>query len=134
MDWSTDPTVAAAYFAHRLTVETDVSDVHAALESGDPGFVLVDVRSREAWDQGHVPGAVHAPGGDLVTDGPVVVRLNPADLERIPESALAQVPDHVRVVGDPAVEPAGAIADAGVSRVDAQLGPALQRVREVLGA
>lgn len=68
------------------------------------------------------------------TDGPVVVRLNPADLERIPESALAQVPDHVRVVGDPAVEPAGAIADAGVSRVDAQLGPALQRVREVLGA
>ncbi|KQS66953.1 rhodanese-like domain-containing protein [Modestobacter sp. Leaf380] len=73
MDWSTDPTVAAAYFAHRLTVETDVSDVHAALESGDPGFVLVDVRSREAWDQGHVPGAVHAPVGDLVTDGPVVV-------------------------------------------------------------
>lgn len=67
-------------------------------------------------------------------DSPVVVRLHPDDLARIPESALAQVPDTVRLVGDPSVEPAGAIADAGVSRVDAQLGPALQRVREVLGA
>ncbi len=66
------------------------------------------------------------------TDGPVVVRLHPDDLERIPASALDQVPDHVRLVGDPAVEPAGAIADAGVSRVDAQLGPALERVRAVL--
>lgn len=73
MDWSTDPAVAAAHFAHRLAVETDVSDVHAALESGDAGFVLVDVRSRESWDQGHVPGAVHAPRGEGEWDSPVVL-------------------------------------------------------------
>ena len=64
-DWSTDPADAAAHFARRLAVETDVSDVHAALESGAPGFVLLDTRSPEAWDQGHVPGAVHLPGREL---------------------------------------------------------------------
>jgi rhodanese-related sulfurtransferase len=64
-DWSTEPAVAAAHFARRLAVETDVSDVHAALESGDPGFVLLDSRSREAWDQGHVPGALHLPGREV---------------------------------------------------------------------
>ena len=65
MDWTTAPADAAAHFAHRLAVETDVSDVHAALESGDPGFVLLDSRSREAWDQGHVPGALHLPGREV---------------------------------------------------------------------
>ena len=65
MDWTTAPADAAAHFAHRLAVETDVSDVHAALESGDPGFVLLDSRSQEAWDQGHVPGALHLPGREV---------------------------------------------------------------------
>jgi rhodanese-related sulfurtransferase len=44
---------------------TDVSDVHAALESGDPGFVLLDSRSADAWAEGHVPGAVHLPGREI---------------------------------------------------------------------
>ncbi|MGY1843264.1 rhodanese-like domain-containing protein [Modestobacter sp. SYSU DS0875] len=65
LDWSTPPADAAAHFAHRLAVETDVSDVHAALESGDPGFVLLDSRSAEAWAQGHVPGALHLPGREI---------------------------------------------------------------------
>ncbi|HEV7728080.1 MAG TPA: rhodanese-like domain-containing protein [Modestobacter sp.] len=63
--WSTDPADAAAHFARRLAVETDVSDVHAALESGTPGFVLLDSRSAESWAQGHVPGAVHLPGREI---------------------------------------------------------------------
>jgi rhodanese-related sulfurtransferase len=62
MDWSTGPAEAAAHFARRLAVETDVSDVAAALASGTPGFVLLDSRGAEAWAQGHVPGAVHLPG------------------------------------------------------------------------
>ncbi|MFG2688895.1 rhodanese-like domain-containing protein [Streptomyces sp. NPDC048405] len=53
---------AAAYFRASLAFHTDVSDVAAALTAdGDPGFVLVDCRSTESWDQGHVPGAVHLP-------------------------------------------------------------------------
>ncbi len=65
MNWSTPPSVAAAHFAHRLAVETDVSDVSAALATGDPGFVLLDSRSAAAWGQGHVPGAVHLPGPEI---------------------------------------------------------------------
>ncbi|MFE2048064.1 rhodanese-like domain-containing protein [Streptomyces sp. NPDC059459] len=53
---------AAAYFRASLAFHTDVSDVAAALAAdGAPGFVLVDCRSTESWDQGHVPGAVHLP-------------------------------------------------------------------------
>lgn len=55
-------TAAAAYFRASLAFHTDVSDVAAALRSsGGPGFVLIDSRSAEAWDLGHIPGAVHLP-------------------------------------------------------------------------
>jgi rhodanese-related sulfurtransferase len=58
---------AIAHFAARLAFETDVSDVHADLARGLLGraFVLVDSRSREAWDQGHIPGAVHLPTREI---------------------------------------------------------------------
>lgn len=56
-------TDAVAFFTARLAHLTDVSDVHRDLPDG--GFVLVDTRSRAAWDQGHVPGAVHLPTADL---------------------------------------------------------------------
>ncbi|MER6715086.1 rhodanese-like domain-containing protein [Streptomyces sp. NPDC000877] len=62
------PAEAAAHFRAGLAFHTDVSDVAAALATdGDPGFVLVDSRSTEAWDQGHVPGALHLPT-TLVTE------------------------------------------------------------------
>ncbi|HEY0402480.1 MAG TPA: rhodanese-like domain-containing protein, partial [Blastococcus sp.] len=64
-NWSTPPADAAAHFARRLTVETDVSDVAAALDSGAPGFVLLDSRGTQAWAQGHVPGAIHLPGREI---------------------------------------------------------------------
>ncbi|MEU1319316.1 rhodanese-like domain-containing protein [Streptomyces tibetensis] len=56
------PAEAAAHFRAGLAFHTDVSDVAAALDAdGDPGFVLVDARSTQAWDQGHIPGALHLP-------------------------------------------------------------------------
>ncbi|MDR5698791.1 rhodanese-like domain-containing protein [Agromyces aerolatus] len=72
---------AVRHFRGRLGYETDVSDVHAALEAADRGFVLVDSRGDAAWAQGHVPGAVHLPtrqirarSAELVAPGtPVVV-------------------------------------------------------------
>jgi len=68
MTTSPDTSAAVAHFAARLAFETDVADVHAALVGVDPAeapFTLVDVRSQEAWDQGHVPGAVHLPSGKV---------------------------------------------------------------------
>ena len=66
------------------------------------------------------------------TDVPIVVRLHPDDLAEVPAEALAQLPASVTVVGDDTVEHAGALAEAGNQRVDAQLGAALERVRAVL--
>ncbi|KUL37481.1 sulfurtransferase [Streptomyces sp. NRRL F-4489] len=59
------PVEAAAFFAARLAFQADVSDVRASLDSGDPGFVLVDSRGGAGWEQGHVPGAVHLPTADI---------------------------------------------------------------------
>jgi rhodanese-related sulfurtransferase len=52
---------AEAHFARRLSLETDCSDVQAAMASGDPGFVLLDVRGPNAFARGHVPGARNLP-------------------------------------------------------------------------
>jgi rhodanese-related sulfurtransferase len=59
----TDTAQAAAFFAARLAFQTDVSDVHAALPTGR--IILIDARSKEAWDQGHIPGAVHLPHAEI---------------------------------------------------------------------
>ncbi|MBR7825272.1 rhodanese-like domain-containing protein [Actinospica sp. MGRD01-02] len=73
-------TTAIEHFEAKLAYETDVADVHVAMETGEPGFVLVDSRSREAWDQGHVPGAIHLPtrevarrAAELIPPGTAVV-------------------------------------------------------------
>jgi rhodanese-related sulfurtransferase len=51
----------ADHFARLLEVETDCWDTHEAVAGGDPGFVLLDVRSPEAYATGHVEGAVNLP-------------------------------------------------------------------------
>lgn len=49
-----------AYFEAKLRCETDPSDVYASRQAGED-VALIDVRSAEAWDQGHAAGAVHLP-------------------------------------------------------------------------
>jgi flagellar assembly protein FliH len=66
------------------------------------------------------------------TDAPALVRVHPDDLAEIPADALAELPDSVRVVADAAVERAGAVAETGSRRIDAQLVSALERVQAVL--
>jgi len=60
--------VALRHFEHKLTVETDCYDVHHALATGDPGFVLVDVRSANQFAAGHVAGAIHIPHAQLTAE------------------------------------------------------------------
>jgi rhodanese-related sulfurtransferase len=52
---------AVAHFAERFTVETDCSDVNAAMRSGTAGFILIDVRGPRLFAEGHVPGAINIP-------------------------------------------------------------------------
>lgn len=57
---------AVAHFEAEFAFETDCWDVHEALSSGTPGFVLLDVRSAELFSRGHVPGAIHLPHGKII--------------------------------------------------------------------
>lgn len=54
-----DPAEAVRHFERLLRFETDCWDVHASIDKGK--FVLLDVRSPEAFANGHVPGAINLP-------------------------------------------------------------------------
>src|SRR5919199_4424300 len=41
--------------------EVDAADARELL----PSAVVVDVRERDEWDEGHLPGAIHIPRGSL---------------------------------------------------------------------
>jgi len=58
--------LAMAHFERAFAFEADCWDVHDALTSGHPGFVLLDVRSQQLFDKGHVPGAVNLPHGKII--------------------------------------------------------------------
>ena len=60
------PDEAAAHFAAGFRFETDCWDVHEALQQGDPGFVLLDVRSPALYARGHLPGALSLPHGKII--------------------------------------------------------------------
>jgi rhodanese-related sulfurtransferase len=60
--------LAAEHFARLLALQTDCDDVHDAMKSGAPGFVLLDVRGPDAYARAHVPGAVSLPHRDITDD------------------------------------------------------------------
>lgn len=68
---------ALAYFTAKLSHETDPADVYAAQRAGER-LVLVDVRSDDAWRQGHAVGAVHLPYRDIAARAQSEI---PADTE-----------------------------------------------------
>jgi rhodanese-related sulfurtransferase len=60
------PELAAQHFAALFAFETDCWDTHEALQSGRPGFVLVDARSPALYARGHIPGAVNIPHRKII--------------------------------------------------------------------
>ena len=56
-----DAATARQHFAKLLSLETDCWDVHVEIETGAPGFVLLDVRNPKAYEEGHLPGALNLP-------------------------------------------------------------------------
>ncbi|MFK7961461.1 MAG: rhodanese-like domain-containing protein [Phycisphaerales bacterium] len=59
------PDETAAHHAERFRFSTDCWDVHHALQSADPGFVLVDVRPSEHFRAGHIAGSINLPVASL---------------------------------------------------------------------
>jgi rhodanese-related sulfurtransferase len=55
------PAAAREHFQSKLAFEADIADLHADLENGVPGLVVVDARSADAYARGHVPGALNLP-------------------------------------------------------------------------
>jgi rhodanese-related sulfurtransferase len=53
-----------------------VSDIHAAMESNRTGLVLVDSRGQVAWDQGHLPGAMHLPTAEIADRATELISLD----------------------------------------------------------
>ena len=55
------PADAVSHFSKLLSLETDCWDVHAAMTNKNEEFVLLDVRSPDAYAAGHVRGAINLP-------------------------------------------------------------------------
>lgn len=72
------PAEALRHFEQLLAFETDCWDVHESMKNGDPGFVLLDVRSPQSFQAGHVPGAINLPHG----------RINERNLRAYPADTL----------------------------------------------
>jgi rhodanese-related sulfurtransferase len=54
------PDDALAHFSHLLSLETDCWDVHEAMTSGAPDFVLLQTSaSAQSFADEHIPGAIH---------------------------------------------------------------------------
>ncbi|GAB1267770.1 rhodanese-like domain-containing protein [Aurantivibrio infirmus] len=56
-----DSHAALEHFQSLLKFETDCWDVHHALSNHRQDFVLLDVRGEEAYNSGHVAGAISLP-------------------------------------------------------------------------
>ena len=56
---------AYAFFQRKLRYETDPADVYRDLQNGVDAFVVLDVRSPEAYAKSHVPGALHMPHTEI---------------------------------------------------------------------
>jgi flagellar assembly protein FliH len=63
--------------------------------------------------------------------GHVTARLHPADIAVIDPAAMS-TGRTIDIVPDPTLAPGDCIVDVGACRVDARIGPALERAREVL--
>lgn len=61
-----------------------------------------------------------------------IVRLHPDSTLELPDVSGAVPGGAVTIVADPSIEIGGCIVEVGNRTIDAQLGPALQRLREVL--
>jgi rhodanese-related sulfurtransferase len=60
-----DNRTACDYFARKLALETDPSDVYADLQSGLTQIVLIDVRSPTHYAHRHAQGASNIPYRDM---------------------------------------------------------------------
>jgi hydroxyacylglutathione hydrolase len=95
-----DPAIVGAWRAAGGTVATvarmRVAELAPLLAAGE--VTVVDVRNRSEWDAGHLPGAIHIPGGHLPSrldeiprDKPVVLQCQSGSRSAIAASVLQRL-------------------------------------------
>ena len=123
---------ATAALHQRQTVE--ITDV-------EQHVVTLALALAEAVIQREVAAAA-APGRDALLRAlalapervDAVARVHPDDLATIGDLAPLTVERELTLVADPSVERGGCVLDVGPCRIDAQITPAIDRVRKALGA
>ena len=92
--------------------EISTPEPHALLETDEPPL-FVDVRPRDEWDEGHLPGAIHLPRNNLESRVEALVPTRPRArrlLRERPRSAFA-TRTFVELGYENAVNLAGGFAD-----------------------
>ena len=56
------------YFSAKLACETDCSDVYADIKAANKNYILLDVRSKEAFDKSHAITALSMPHSEINSD------------------------------------------------------------------
>lgn len=56
------------FFTTKLACETDCSDVYADIKADNQNYILLDVRSKEAFDKSHAITAVSMPHSEINSD------------------------------------------------------------------
>jgi rhodanese-related sulfurtransferase len=56
---------ASEYFTTKLACETDCSDVYTDIKAGNNHYLLLDVRSKEAFEKSHAITSVSMPHGEI---------------------------------------------------------------------
>ena len=140
IDALTGRLAAALQAVERAAAEMAVRQA-ASLDEVEDVVVAAAFRLAESL-VGHELAAAEAPGRDAIARamrvdlpaGSIEVRLHPDDVATIGEVADVTAGRDCTLVPDATVERGGCILRAGTTTVDAQIGPALERAREVLGA
>jgi flagellar assembly protein FliH len=123
--------VAAAGLEQREAVVAEEVERHAVDLAVDLAEALVGhhLRVGDCGARDALARALSlAPEGAAAT-----VRLHPDDAAALVAETLPATGRSLTLVADPTVEVGGCVVDCGPRRIDAQTGPALRRVREVLG-
>src|SRR5262245_58644136 len=63
-----EPGETASVMADKLRFHTDASDLSVDLRAKHPAIVVIDARSRDAYVQAHIPGAISFPHREMTPD------------------------------------------------------------------
>ena len=62
------PEDAQCHFLAKLSVETDAADVRLDLQRGQNGFLLIDARGAQDFEECHIPGAINLPYRNITSE------------------------------------------------------------------